>query len=128
MSSSPISPNRLYSNGKTVSKTCHFFASVLFIPGKDYIILNPANIRLKDVFSIRISRLPRRLANTSWRLLEDVFWKISCKGVLTTSCRHLEEVLEYETLLRWWCCQDVFNGSWKRRNVCWDVCSGFLLF
>ena len=46
----------------------------------------------------------RRLANTSWRRLEDVFRR----RIANTSWRRLEDVLK---------------TSWKTRNVCWETAS-----
>ena len=55
--------------------------------------------RLQHVFSIKMFRLPRRLANTSWRRLEDISqdvlktsWKTKncyAEDVLKTSWRHV---------------------------------------
>ena len=62
-------------------------------------------VGLQHVFSITIFRLPRRLANTSWRLLEDI-----SQDVLITSSRRLQDVLEDKKLLRW---RHVLKTSWR---------------
>ena len=100
--------------------------------------------RIEDVFSVTFFCLPRRLkdiigrrlANTSWRCLEDVledvlktswrrFRKTFCKYVLKTSSRRLGR----RKVLRWRRLQDVLKTSWKTRNVCWEgFCKYCFLF
>ena len=108
---------------------------------------NPINIRLgKDVLKTPWRRLQCNIFLSSKtflrrfqdiitrRLLEDVLKKSSCKHILKTLWRRLEnvlktfledvlqtclqDVLEDEKLLPWRRLQDVWNTSWKTRNVC----------
>ena len=92
--------------------------------------------RLQHVFSVTIFRLPRRLAKTSWRVLENVL-KTSCKTswrrlgrrkivTLKASWRRLEDVLKTcpEDVLKTYledvlktCLADVFKTSWKKTNL-----------
>ena len=108
---------------------------------------NPINIRLgKNVLKTPWRRLQCNIFLSSKtflrrfqdiitrRLLEDVLKKTSCKHILKTLWRRLEnvlkmfledvlqtrlqDVLEDEKLLPWRRLQDVWNTSWKTRNVC----------
>ena len=59
--------------------------------------------RTEDVFSVTFFCLPRRL--------EDII----ARRLANTSWRRLEDVLEDEKCYA----EDVFKTSWKTRNVCW---------
>ena len=86
--------------------------------------------RLEDVFSVTFFCLPRRLediiarrlANTSWKRLEDVLmtsWKTSWRrleSVLKTSLRRLEDVLGKRIANRSWR-RKIAKTSWKTKSV-----------
>ena len=77
--------------------------------------------RLKNVLKMSWKRFEdflQRYFEDSSRSFEDVF------GIrlANTSWRSLEDVLENEKLLRWRRLPDVLKTSWKTRNICWETC------
>ena len=128
---SPFDENRLWI-GCSMKGTEHCFfrrvsANIRLVED----VLKTSRRHLQDVFSVTFFCLPRRpediiarrLANTSWKRLEDVLqtsWKTSCKrleDVLKTSWRHHEGILGRRIAnTSWRRLQDVFKRSWKTKS------------
>ena len=96
-----------------------YFCNVFFFT--KVVINNPANIRLgEDVLKTswrhNCKTSCKLVLKTSWRCLEDVL-----EDVLKMSWKRLEDVLKTSwRRFRKTYCEYVLKTSWKTRNVCWE--------